>query len=134
MRYTLIEMMWRMLRWQPEYPPIQKLRNTLSRRAKRRLVVAAARLLAIDLWRWSTVRVRAQKLGLALPRPKRCPNPACLGCALNSFSPLETARVRIAGGPMGPISRLYRSFPPYFIWINYSVGIPKKGTTDSSLN
>jgi len=70
-RYTLIEMMWRMLGWQPKYPPIQKLRNTLSRRAKRRLVVAAARRLAIDLWRWSTGRVSAEKLGLALPRPKR---------------------------------------------------------------
>ena len=70
-RYTLIEMMWRMLGWQPKYQPIQKLRNTLSRRAKRRLVVAAARRLAIDLWRWSTGRVSAEKLGLALPRPKR---------------------------------------------------------------
>jgi transposase len=61
-RYTLIEMMWGMVRWQPDYPPIQKLRNTLSRRAKRRLVVAAARRLAIDLWRWSTKRASAEAL------------------------------------------------------------------------
>ena len=109
----------------------QKLRNTLSRRGKRRLVVAAARRLAIDLWRWRTGRVSAEKLGLALPVQNDDPNPACLRCALNSFSPLETARVRIAGrGLWAPISRLYRSFPPYFIWINYNVGIPKTGTTD----
>ena len=62
-RYTLIEMVWRMTRWQPDYPPIKKLRSMMSKRGKRRLVVAAARHLAIDLWRWAT----AQKLGLQTP-------------------------------------------------------------------
>jgi transposase len=66
-RYTLIEMVWRMLRWQPDYPPIKKLRSMVSKRGKRRLVVAAARRLAIDLWRWATGRASAEKLGLALP-------------------------------------------------------------------
>jgi transposase len=66
-RYTLIEMVWRMLRYQPDYPPIKKLRGTVSKRGKRRFVVAAARRLAIDLWRWATGRVSAEKLGLALP-------------------------------------------------------------------
>jgi transposase len=70
-RYTLIEMTWRMLRWQPDYPPVQKLRRSPSKRAKRRLVVAAARRLAIDLWRWRTGHASAEKLGLAFPRPKR---------------------------------------------------------------
>jgi transposase len=67
-RYTLIEMAWRFLRWQPQYPPIQKLRKELllSRRARRRLIVAAARRLAIDLWRWATGRATAQELGLIL--------------------------------------------------------------------
>jgi transposase len=65
-RYTLIEMVWRMTRWQPDYPPIKKLRSMMSKRAKRRLVVAAARHLAIDLWRWATGRATAQKLGLQL--------------------------------------------------------------------
>jgi len=42
-RYTLIEMVWRLIRWQPDYPPIKKLRNALlSKRGKRRLIVAAA--------------------------------------------------------------------------------------------
>ena len=28
-RYTLVEMTWRLLRWQPDYPPIQKLRGAM---------------------------------------------------------------------------------------------------------
>jgi len=69
-RYTLIEMAWRFLRWQPQYPPIQKLRKglLLSKRARRRLIVAAARRLAIDLWRWATGRATAQELGLHLEK------------------------------------------------------------------
>ena len=56
-RYTLIEMVWRLIRWQPDYPRIKKLRNALlSKRGKRRLIVAAARRLAIDLWRLATGR------------------------------------------------------------------------------
>jgi transposase len=65
-RYTLIETVWRMTRWQPDYPPIKKLRIMVSKRGKRRLVVAAARRLAIDLWRWATGRATAQELGLQL--------------------------------------------------------------------
>jgi transposase len=61
-RYTLIEMVWRLVRWQPDYPPLQKLRQTASKRAKRRLAVAAARRLAI----------RPVALG---HRPKHGPSP-----------------------------------------------------------
>ena len=68
-RYTLIEMVWRMLRWQPDYPPIKKLRSTVSKGGKRRFVVAAARRLAIDLWRLATGRATAQELGLQLSNP-----------------------------------------------------------------
>ena len=60
-----------LMRWQPDYPPLQKLPRSPSKRAKRRLVVAAARRLAIDLWRWTTGRASAEKLGLALPCSKR---------------------------------------------------------------
>ena len=69
MRYTLIEMVWRLMRWQPDYPPLQKLRRSTSKRAKRRLAVAAARRLAIDLWRLATGRSTAQALGLQLQAP-----------------------------------------------------------------
>src|SRR3954465_526057 len=37
--YTLIEMVWQLVRWQPDYPPIQKLRRSVSSRGKRRLAV-----------------------------------------------------------------------------------------------
>jgi hypothetical protein len=70
-RYTLIEMAWRILRWQPHYRPLKKLLETLnSKRAKRRLIVALARRLAIDLWRWATKRATAQELGLRLASEK----------------------------------------------------------------
>jgi transposase len=75
-RYTLVEMTWRLLRWQPDYPPIKKLRSAmLSKRGKRRLVVAAARRLAIDLWRLATGRTTAQALGLQLA-PTMTPKPS----------------------------------------------------------
>jgi transposase len=73
-RYLLIEMVWRLLRWQPDYPPIKKLRTMASKRARRRLVVAVARRLAIDLWRWSTGRATAEalelRMGPAMTPPK----------------------------------------------------------------
>ena len=69
-RYTLIEMVWHLIRWQPDYSPIKKLRNALlSKRGKQRLIVAAARRLAIDLWRLATGRATAQELGLQLSDP-----------------------------------------------------------------
>jgi hypothetical protein len=53
-RYTLIEMAWRLAHSQPDYPPIKKLRKAiLSRRGRRRFIVGVARRLAIDLWRWA---------------------------------------------------------------------------------
>jgi transposase len=72
-RYTLIEMVWRLVRWQPDYPPIQQLRRMASKRGKRRLAVAAARRLAIDLWRLATGRATAQALGLQLQSPLASP-------------------------------------------------------------
>jgi transposase len=65
-RWTLIEMVWRLVRWQPDYPPIRQLVKGLvrSKRAKKRLVVMAARHLAMDLWRLATGQTTAEKLGL----------------------------------------------------------------------
>jgi transposase len=75
-RYVLIEMAWRLLRWQPDYPPMQKLRQAaLSKRCRRRLAVAAAWRLAIDLWRLATSRSTAQALGLQLS-PTMTPKPS----------------------------------------------------------
>jgi transposase len=65
-RHQLVEACWRLLQWQPHYPPIQKLRAATGKRARKRAVVAAARRLAIDLWRLNTGQCSAQKLGLTL--------------------------------------------------------------------
>jgi len=54
--------------WQPHYGPVRQLAAGLvrSKRAKRRLVVKAARQLAIDLWRLATDQTTAEKLGLIM--------------------------------------------------------------------
>jgi hypothetical protein len=65
-RYVLVEMVWRLLRWQPTYPPVQKLRQATSKRARRRLAVAAAHRLAIALWRLATQRATPEQLGLQM--------------------------------------------------------------------
>jgi transposase len=79
-RWNLVETVWRMLKWQPDYQPVRQLRHDLvrSKRARKRLVVKAARQLAVDLWRLQTGRVTAQELNLlmhptALPTHKRAP-------------------------------------------------------------
>lgn len=54
-RHALVEMVWRLARYQPQYPPVRLLaEGTLSARQRRKHVVAAARKLAIDLWRLNT--------------------------------------------------------------------------------
>ncbi len=65
-RHQLVEACWRLLQWQPDYPPLKKLRAAVGQRARKRAVVAAARRLAIDLWRINTGQCPAEKLGLKL--------------------------------------------------------------------
>ena len=67
-RWTLVEMVWRLMIWQPNYGPVRLLANGLvkGKRAKKRLVIAAARRLAIDLWRLSTGQTTPEKLGLVM--------------------------------------------------------------------
>jgi transposase len=67
-RWNLVEMVWRLLKWQPHYEPVRQLAAGLvrSKRAKKRLVVKAARQLAIDLWRLRTGQITPQKLGLVM--------------------------------------------------------------------
>lgn len=64
-RHLLVEAAWRMLEWQPEYPPIKKAR-ALSGRARKRIIVAAARRLAVDLWRLRTGRCTPEQLKLVM--------------------------------------------------------------------
>ena len=64
-RHALVELVWRLLRWQPQYPPVRCLVDkSLSPRIRRKAAVAAARRLAIDLWRLATGRTTPERIGL----------------------------------------------------------------------
>ena len=65
-RHYLVEAVWRLERWQPQYPPIGMLARTSGNRSRKRAAVAVARRLAVDLWRIATGQCSAQKLGLKL--------------------------------------------------------------------
>ena len=68
-RAMLVEMVWRMVRWQPDYQPLKKWESVLkspaaTAGAKKKAVVAIARQLAVDLWRVFTGQTTAEKFGL----------------------------------------------------------------------
>ena len=65
-RHHLVEAIWRLEKWQPDYPPVKKLLAAGAGRSRKRMAVAAARRLAIDLWRIETGQCSAQDLGLVL--------------------------------------------------------------------
>ena len=71
-RMLLVEAVWRLLRWQPFWHArikyLQKLKQGAS--LKKKIAVALARQLAIDLWRWRTGRVTAAELGWTFPNAK----------------------------------------------------------------
>jgi transposase len=69
LRTALVELAWRCVRYQPDYPPMQKWRPVLlspkaGSAAKKKAVVALGRRLAIDLWRINTGRTTKEKLCL----------------------------------------------------------------------
>jgi transposase len=70
LRSALVELAWRMVRFQPQYPPVKKRLSILARGAKatsgarKKAIVAVARHLAVDLWRIHTGQCPAEKLGL----------------------------------------------------------------------
>lgn len=69
-RMLLIELVWRLVRWQPDYPPVRALvEGAVKAGAKRKLAVAAARKLAVDLWRLSTGQTTPEKIGLRMDTP-----------------------------------------------------------------
>jgi transposase len=68
-RAMLVEMVWRMIRWQPGYTALLKWAPVLNSptpnpAARKKAVVAIARQLAVDLWRVFTGQVEAEKFGL----------------------------------------------------------------------
>lgn len=67
-RALLIELVWRLARWQPDYPPVRQLVARIARGgARRKAAVAAARKLAVDLWRLATGQTTPEKLKLIVP-------------------------------------------------------------------
>ena len=72
LRAALVELAWRLVRFQPNYKPVIKWRRILAKgalatgAARKKAIVAVARQLAIDLWRLRTGRCTAQALGLVI--------------------------------------------------------------------
>jgi transposase len=67
-RWALIELAWRMVLYQPQSQAVQRwrhvlLNSTTAARQKKRALVALARQLAVDIWRWQTGRVSPEQLG-----------------------------------------------------------------------
>jgi transposase len=75
LRAALVELAWRLVRFQPQYPPVAKRLAVLGKgaratgAARKKAIVAVARQLAVDLWRWQTGQCTAEKLGLQAPPP-----------------------------------------------------------------
>ena len=68
-RPWLVECVWRLLAFQPEYRLVQKWRPWLNhpkatKARRKKIIVAMARQFAVDWWRIRTGRVTAQSLGL----------------------------------------------------------------------
>jgi transposase len=72
LRAALVELAWRLVRFQPSYKPVRKWRQILAKgalatgAARKKAIVAVARQLAVDLWRVRTGRCKAQALGLVI--------------------------------------------------------------------
>jgi transposase len=70
MRSMLVEAVWRLRMWNSSWRGLQKFRHVLGRgtkagpAAKKKAVVACARLLAIDIWRIETGRIKPEDVGL----------------------------------------------------------------------
>jgi len=69
LRHLLIEAVWRLIRLQPQYRAVAKWRDALlalrlTQTRKKKIVVAIARQLAVDLWRLATGRTTAAALDL----------------------------------------------------------------------
>jgi transposase len=70
LRAALVELAWRLVRFQPNYHPVRKWRQILAKgalttgAARKKAIVAVARQLAVDLWRIKTGRLPSRKARL----------------------------------------------------------------------
>ena len=64
-RCLLVEAVWRFLQWQPQWKAALKMKVRLADGVamRKKTVVALARQLAVDLWRWRTGRATLADLG-----------------------------------------------------------------------
>ena len=68
-RRIITEMVWRIILFQPQYPPVQKWQEVLrgtNQTLKKKAVVAIGRQLMVDLWRMETGRATAEQLNLVM--------------------------------------------------------------------
>lgn len=68
LRTALIELAWRVVVWQPESKLVKKWQPVLgrpkaSKGARKKAIVAIARQVAVDLWRWKTQRAQPADCG-----------------------------------------------------------------------
>jgi len=68
LRTALIELAWRLVIWQPESKLVKKWQPVLGRPkvnkgARKKAIVAIARQMAVDLWRWKTQRAQPADFG-----------------------------------------------------------------------
>jgi transposase len=71
LRTALIELAWRMIAYQPDYWLVKKWKSILLNpkahgRRKKRVIVAFARQLFVDLWKWRTGKATPQSLGWSM--------------------------------------------------------------------
>jgi len=72
LRAALVELAWRLVRFQPNYKPVVKWRRVLQKgalatgAARKKAIVSVARQLAVDLWRIRTGRLSPEQLGLSI--------------------------------------------------------------------
>ena len=74
LRRLMVELAWRIVRFQPQYVGLQRWRSVLLDKgktgpcpaARKKAIVAVARRLAVDLWRIAIGRKKAEELGLRL--------------------------------------------------------------------
>ena len=68
LRTALVELAWRLVLWQRDCKLVKKWWPVLgnpkaTKAAKKKAIVAMARQMAVDLWRWRTGRVKPKTLG-----------------------------------------------------------------------
>ena len=75
LRAILVELAWRWVRYQPQCPAVQRWKPVLLNprshaRRRKQAIVALARQLFVDLWRWRTGRLTPEQLGWKMDSKK----------------------------------------------------------------